>query len=87
MNLFQMTQQQQEVERMNKELLEQRAEMAHIRSSLQNKEKVRFIKIRMGHSSVIGLLPAPVFGKSVCLIQLSWFSVIVFRRDPSWAAL
>ncbi|XP_076020358.1 huntingtin-interacting protein 1-related protein isoform X2 [Genypterus blacodes] len=38
-NRNKMTQQQQEVERMNKELLEQRAETAHLRMSLENKEK------------------------------------------------
>lgn len=36
-----MGQQQQEVERLNKELLEQRAELALLRSTLESKEMVR----------------------------------------------
>lgn len=36
-----MNRQQQEAERLNKELLEQRAELALLRSALENKEMVR----------------------------------------------
>ena len=41
----QMSQQQQEADRLNRELLEQRAELALLRSTLQNKEMVRLKKI------------------------------------------
>lgn len=36
-----MNQQQMEVDRLNQELLEQRAELATLRSTLESKEKVR----------------------------------------------
>lgn len=39
--LHQMNQQQQEAERLNKDLLEHRAELALLRSALENKEMVR----------------------------------------------
>lgn len=45
-----MNQQQQEADRLNKELLEKRAELALLRSTLENKEMVR-LTVKYAHTN------------------------------------
>lgn len=52
----QVNQQQQEAQQLNQDLLQQKAEVTALRSSLENKEKVRLIHTRSGVLLVISVL-------------------------------
>lgn len=52
----QVNQQQQEAQQLNQDLLQQKAEVTALRSSLENKEKVRLIHTSSGVLLVISVL-------------------------------